>query len=104
MKESALDTMKKKMEIAEQLEHLFEFNYYIVHLREILGRSRASVCHATGMSYDQLLRLEEGNFLTCYPKRIMKLAEYYGVSENMLEQKCRFYIAQKKLKRHLCDL
>lgn len=96
MPRSLLENIQKAMEDTIENEEGYDFPHFVFQLRENLGRSLNTVSKEIGISYNQLYRLENGYFLACKLRRLEKVAEYYGVDVDLLEDKCRAFLACRK--------
>lgn len=98
MKPSTLDLTEIKLCSLIEREYLYPFPEFITELRKVLGRTRQVVAYDLDLEYDALLRMETGKSKTYNAENVNLLAEYYGVSASVLEQKCRQWSKENKKK------
>ncbi len=98
MKQSTIDLTEIKLCSLIEREYLYPFPEFITELRKVLGRTRQVVAYDLDLEYDALLRMETGRSKVYNADKVRALAEYYGVSESTLEQKCRLWSKENKKK------
>lgn len=90
MKKSSLDKTAERVKSIIDNEDKFTYSFFLIALRNALGRTKQVVAYDLELDYDDLWRHEEERMSKRFNSaKNQLLAEYYGVDPDLLEKKFR---------------